>query len=215
MKNFSLIILSLIISCCAYAQDPLNILKNSPFKNTFNSGNVEKAIEELSDVWKIEGNGVSFIITVENLPLSASEILDCAKEYLEEAYRPSKYEIENLNTEKSFVIGKGEFNNFETYSAFPNQYSFNCEHHIRIDAKEGRARLCFSVNEYEYIRTNGNKNERVKIKVKEVSPADPNADSSRKMYNKVFLSMAKLAMSTLYDIQETLKSRSSADVGDW
>lgn len=176
---------------------------------------MEKSIQELSNIWKTEGNGVSFVITVDSLPLSASDILAYSTEYLDEAYRPSKYEIERLDPEKGFVIGKGEFNNFESYAAFPNQYSFNCEHHLRIDSKEGRARVCLSIEEYDVLRTNGNKSERNKVKIKDVSPANPGAETSQKMYNKVFLSVAKLAISTLYDIRETLKSKSSTDIEDW
>lgn len=191
------------------------ILKNSPFKNTFNSANVERAIEELSQIWKVDGNAVSFVITVDNLPLSATEIVKYSKEYLEEAYLPSKYSIESLDLEKPYVVGKGEFNNFESYAAFPNQYTFNCEHHLRIDGKKGRARICFSLTEYDILRINGNNNERFKTKLIEVSPANPNSDSSNKMYNKAFLSMAKLAISTMYDIQDMLKSKTSSEIEEW
>ncbi len=215
MKNHNLIIslLLLLVSGSAYSQN--SILDNSPFKNTFNSSRVEEAIRELSNVWKVDDKGVSFIITVDSLSLSASEIIAYSKEYLEEAYQYSKYNVENVNAERAFVISKREFNNFETYAAFPNQYSFNCEHHLRIDAKEGRARICFIVTEYDLLRINGNISERNKIKVKDVSPANPNADSSRKMYNKAFLAMAKLAVTTLYDIRETLKSKVAVTVEDW
>lgn len=213
MKNTILILFLLLVSGSLHAQNA--ILRNSPFKNTFNSSAVEQSIKELSDVWKVDGNGVSFVITVDSLSLSSSEILSYAKEYLEEAYQFSKYEIENLNAEKAFVIGKGEFNNFETYAAFPNQYTFNCEHHLRVDAKDGRARICFMVTEYDLLRTNGNKEERNKVKVKDVSPANPDAETSRKMYNKAFLAMAKLAVSTLYDIREMLRSKVTSEVEDW
>lgn len=213
MKDTIIILLLLLVSGSLHAQNA--ILRNSPFRNTFNSSAVEQSIKELSDVWKVDGNGVSFVITVDSLSLSSSEILSYAREYLEEAYQFSKYEIENLNAEKAFVIGKGEFNNFETYAAFPNQYTFNCEHHLRVDAKDGRARICFMVTEYDLLRINGNKEERNKVKVKDVSPANPDADTSRKMYNKAFLAMAKLAVSTLYDIREMLKSKVTSEVEDW
>lgn len=216
MKKINIIIALLFVFCCANAQNAKNsILKNSPFKNTFNSENVEQSIRELSDIWKADANGVSFVITVDSLPLSPSEIIKYSKEYLEEAYRPSKYEIETLDDEKYLVIGKGAFNNFESYAAFPNQYTFNCEHRIRIDAKQGRARLCFSMTDYDVIKINGNKNERNLVKVKDVSPVNTNADTSRKMYNKAFLSMAKLAITTLYDIKDMLKSKTTIETVDW
>lgn len=216
MKKINIIIALLFVFCCANAQNAKNsILKNSPFKNTFNSENVEQSLRELSDIWKADANGVSFVITVDSLPLSVKEIIKYSKEYLEEAYRPSKYEIETLDDEKYLVIGKGAFNNFESYAAFPNQYTFNCEHRIRIDAKQGRARLCFSMTDYDIIKINGNKNERNLVKVKDVSPVNANADTSRKMYNKAFLSMAKLAITTLYDIKDMLKSKTTIETVDW
>lgn len=216
MKKLVFVLLTFILTLSVDAQDPLNsILKNSPFKNTFNSSNVENAIQELSTVWKVDANGVTFVITVDSLPLSSSEIIAYSKEYLEEAYRPSKYEIESMNIEKAVVIGEGQFNNFDTYAAFPNQYTFNCHLHLRVDAKEGRARISFSITEYEVLRTNGNIAERTNVKVKDVSPANPDADNSRKMYNKVFLSLAKLAMETMYDLRDNLKSKISSETEDW
>lgn len=215
MNKYLFLLFSLLVTCNLQAQDPINsILKNSPFKNTFNSSSVEQSIRELSDIWKVDKDGISFVITVDSLVISPDEIINYAKEYLEEAYRPSKYSIENLNTEKRFVIGAGEFNNFESYAAFPNQYSFNCEHKLRVDAKEGRARISLSFTDYDVLRINGNINERTKIKVKEVSPANPNSDSS-KMYNKAFLSVAKLAITTLYDIREMLYTKNSDESIDW
>lgn len=86
---------------------------------------------------------------------------------------------------------------------------------FRVDAKEGRARLCFTVFEYDVLRINGNNNERKKINVMDVYPSNPNEDSSRKMYGKVFLTMAKFAMGTLLDLQETLKSKQSSVIEDW
>lgn len=216
MKNFITLFLSLFFTCNIYAQDAINnILKNTPFKNTFNSANVEQAINELSDIWKVNENNVSFSITVDDLPLNATEILNYSKEYLEEAYRPSKYSIEKINTEKKYVIGKGEFNNFESYAIFPNQYTFFCEHTLRIDAKDGKARITFIVPEYDVLRINGNYSERNKVKLKDVSPANPNSDSSHKMYNKVFLTLAKITLATMYDIRDVLKSKSSSELEDW
>lgn len=76
MKKINVIFILLFVVCCVYAQDPVNsILKNSPFKNTFNSKNVEQSIKQLSDIWKVDGNGVSFVLIVDSLPLSSSEII--------------------------------------------------------------------------------------------------------------------------------------------
>ena len=172
MNKLLFILFSFLVSYNLYAQDSgKSILKNTPFKNSFNSSSVEQSIRELSDIWKIENDGISFVIIVDSLSISPDEIINYSKEYLEEAYRPAKYSIENLNTEKRFVIGTGEFNNFESYAAFPNQYSFNCEHRLRIDAKDNKARICLSMTEYDVLRINGNKNERTKVKIQKYANA--------------------------------------------
>lgn len=216
MKYFITSILVLLLHVGCFAQSPVSsILKGTPFKNTFNGADVEQAIKELSHIYKVDDNGVSFVITVDSLPLSAQEIYEYSREYLKEAYKLTKYNIETENQEKGFVIGRGEFNNFEQYAAFPNQYNFSCEHILRIDAKEGRARVCITVKEHDILRTNGNKTERNKVDIKVVSPINPDAENSKKMYNKVFLALAKLSITTLYDVKDTLKSKQSSEVEDW
>lgn len=216
MKHIAFAFVLLALGCNCWAQEfGSTILENSPFKNTFNSSNVEKAISELSGIYKVEDGKVYFTIIVDSLPLSSSEILDYTKNYLEEAYRHSKYEITHLNTEKSIVIGSGEFFNFETYAIFPNQYSFTCKHFIRIDTKEGRARLCVYADVYDVRRTNGNIYEQKDVKIADVAPLNPDNDKAKKMYKKAFLAFAKLVVHTLYEIRDELKSKQETKVEEW
>lgn len=216
MKYIALFVILFLATFNCYAQDfGTTLLENSPFKNTFNSANVNKAISELSHIYKLNNGNASFVIVVDSLPLSSSEILDCAKAYLEEAYKNTKYEIENISTDNFFIIGRGEFCNFESYAAFPNQYSFTCEHRLRIDAKDGRARLCLYANEYNIHRINGNIEEDENVKISDVAPLNPDNDQSKKMYKKAFLALAKLAVCTLYEIRDELKSKQVVKVEEW
>lgn len=216
MKHIALAIILLMLGCKCQAQEfGSTILQNSPFKNTFNSSSVEDAISELSSIYKVEDGKVTFTIIVDSLPLSSSEILDYAKEYLEEVYQHSKYEIVHLNTEKSLVIGSGEFFNFEQYAIFPNQYSFTCKHFLRIDTKEGRARLCVYADEYDIRRTNGNIYEQKDVKITDVAPLNPDNGKAEKMYKKAFLAFAKLVVYTLYELRDELKSKQETKVEEW
>lgn len=84
MKHIAFAFVLLALGCNCWAQEfSSTILENSPFKNTFNSSNVEKAISELSSIYKVEDGKVYFTIIVDSLPLSSSEILDYTKSYLE------------------------------------------------------------------------------------------------------------------------------------
>jgi len=50
---------------------------------------------------------------IENLPLTAGEIYEYSLEFLEEAYKITKYDITQQNSAKKFIVGEGEFSSFE------------------------------------------------------------------------------------------------------
>lgn len=202
----------LLLVHLATAQD---FLKNTPFKNTFNARNVEKAIEGLKDYYKVENGGVSFIQIIDSLSHSASSIYGFAGEYFEETYKITKYEVQQNNAEKAFIIGEGEFNAFESYAAYPNQYTFTCNPSLRIDAKDGKARVCVSVRKYHQIRTNGNIREEKDVDITDVSPVNPGNGESEKMYNKVFLALARKALEVFEDFSDFIHNKQSEDIEDW
>ena len=192
-----------------------NILKNTPLKNTFNMKDVEKAIEGMKEYYKVENGGVSFIQVIDSLPHDASSIHAFSAEYLNETYKITKYKILQENQENKFIIGEGEFNAFEVFAAYPNQYTFTCKPSLRIDAKDGRVRICVSVKNYEQIRTNGNIKEDKSVNLPDISPLNPNNDEHRKMYNKVFLAFAKKAVEVIQDFSDYIHNKQSDNVGDW
>ena len=192
-----------------------NSTKSSPFKNTFNTKDVQKAIEGMKDYYKVENGGVSFIQIIDSLPHNASSIYAFAVEYFEETYKITKYEVRQNNAEKAFITGEGEFNAFEKYAAYPNQYTFTCNPTLRIDAKDGKARVCVSVKEYHQIRTNGNIKEEKDVDIADVSPINQGNDDSEKMYNKVFLALAKKALEIFEDFSDFIDNKQAEDIEDW
>lgn len=213
MKRYALI----LTACLLFAQlaSAQEFLKNSPFKNTFNTKDVQKAIEKLKECYKVENGGVSFIQIIDSLPHNASAIHSFAAEYFDETYKITKYEVRQNNPEKCFIIGEGEFNSFESYAAYPNQYIFTCNPDLRIDAKDGRVRLCIYVKEYKQIRSNGNIREEKEVNVTDVSPVNPDNDDSEKMYNKVFLALAQKAFEVFEDFSDFIHDKRSEDIEDW
>lgn len=213
MKRSALFLAAcLLLAQLATAQE---FLKNTPFKNTFNAKDVQKAIEGLKNHYKVENGGVSFIQVIDSLLLNTSSIYNFAAEYVQETYKITKYEVRQNNAEKAFIIGEGEFSTFESYAAYPNQYTFTCNPFLRIDAKDGKVRVCLSVKEYCQIRINGNIREEKKVNVTDVSPLNPDNDDSEKMYKKVFLALAKKAFEVFEDFSDFICSKQSENIEDW
>lgn len=204
------------ISVCMFFMQQVTaqeFLKNSPFKNTFNAKDVQKAIDKIKDCYKVENGAVSFIQTIDDLPHKATTVYPYALKYMTESYKITKYKILQNNPERGFVIGEGEFNAFESYAAYPNQYLFTCNPSLRIDAQDGVIRVCVSVKSYDQIRTNGNIKEDKDINVVDVSPINPDNDDSKKMYNKVFLSLAFIAKEVIEDFNSYIHNHlSNTDV---
>lgn len=194
--------------------DAQNFLKNTPFKNTFNQGDVKKAINALSDFYRVENDEVHFVQIVDSLPLKAPEVYNFTAEYMKDAYKITKYDIIQDNPEKGMIIGRGEFNAFESYAAFPNQYTFTCNPILRIDVKDGKARVCVIIKTYAQIRVNGNVKEDKEVKLIDVSPIN-SVSESEKMYNKVFLAVAKKALDVVSEYEEFIRGKQSDDIGDW
>ena len=209
---------TIILSVClllVQAVSAQGFLKNSPLKNTFNTSDVKSAIEGMKDTYKVENGGVSFIQIVDSLPHNAAAIYGFAVEYLNETYKITKYEILQENPDKCFIIGEGEFNAFETYAIYPHQYTFTCNPTLRIDAKDGKARVCISLKQYNQLRTNGNIREEKKVNVTDVSPLNADSDESEKMYNKIFLAFAKKTLEVFEDFEEFIRNKQSEDIGEW
>ena len=213
MKKHTIILsLCLLLVQAASAQ---GFLRKSLLKNTFNTNDVKDAIEKMKDIYKVENGGVSFIQIVDSLPHNAAAIYAFATEYMNETYKITKYEILQENPDKRFIIGEGEFNAFESYAAYANQYTFTCNPTLRIDAKDGKARVCVSLKKYEQIRTNGNIREEKDVNVTDVSPLSPGNDDSEKMYNKVFLAFARKTLEVFEDFEEFIRDKQSEDIGEW
>lgn len=99
--------------------------------------------------YKVDNNGnVIFEKTIENLPLNKDQIYKAAIEYLENAYKDTKYEIVENSAEKGFVTGQGNLVNFHEQGGLLKSVTYALKFYLRADAKDNRARLRLIARSY-------------------------------------------------------------------
>lgn len=171
--------------------------------------------EESNITYEVKNGDVHFIRIVENLPLTAEEIYDYSLEFIEEAYKITKYQVTQQNRVKGFVVGEGEYLSFESRGNMITQYVFNCKHALRVDCKEGRARISVIVKEYDInIERTGSRNVWHKPLV-DVAPINKGNGIDVGMYEDAFYHLKKIVNKSVSQLEESLRSKQSSDAGDW
>lgn len=92
---------------------------------------------------------VVFTSTLESLPLTMAEIYQSALTYLNEAYKDTKYDIIEESPDRGFVVGQGKMLGFHQQSGLIKSSTYSMKFNLRVDAKDGRARIQFIVRNYQ------------------------------------------------------------------
>lgn len=165
----------------------------------------------------VEKNGDIMISQiVEGLAIQKNEILSVALKYMEDAYKDTKYKIVINSLENGVVAGEGEYLQFHEDRIFPSSYFLNAPITLRVDAKEGRARISVILSYYTGKRTNINTSEDIRDRISEYQPVNESQTERRKLYNAAFPVLFQKAQKTLKEVEEVLKStRSSIPDTDW
>lgn len=165
----------------------------------------------------VEKNGDIMISQiVEGLAIQKNEILSVALKYMEDAYKDTKYKIVINSLENGVVAGEGEYLQFHEDRIFPSSYFLNAPITLRVDAKDGRARISVILSYYTGKRTNINTSEDICDRISEYQPVNESQTERRKLYNAAFPVLFQKAQKTLKEVEEVLKStRSSIPDTDW
>lgn len=165
----------------------------------------------------VEKNGDIMISQiVDGLAIQKNEILSVALKYMEEAYKDTKYKIVINSLENGVVAGEGEYLQFHEDRIFPSSYFLNAPITLRVDAKDGRARISVILSYYTGKRTNINTSEDIRDRISEYQPVNESQTERRKLYNAAFPVLFQKAQKTLKEVEEVLKStRSSIPDTDW
>lgn len=165
----------------------------------------------------VEKNGDIMISQiVDGLAIQKNEILSVALKYMEDAYKDTKYKIVINSLENGVVAGEGEYLQFHEDRIFPSSYFLNAPITLRVDAKDGRARISVILSYYTGKRTNINTSEDIRDRISEYQPVNESQTERRKLYNAAFPVLFQKAQKTLKEVEEVLKStHSSIPDTDW
>ena len=161
------------------------------------------------------GNVVVYKI-VEGLALQRDDIYLAALKYLENAYKDTKYIIVINSKENGVVAGEGEYLQFHEDNFFPYSYFLNAPFTLRVDTKDGRAKLSIILSYYTGKRSNINESIDIHDQVSAFQPVNEDESEHRKLYTKAFQKLYEKISKTLNEVETVLKStRSSLPETDW
>ena len=161
------------------------------------------------------GNVVVYKI-VEGLALQRDDIYLAALKYLENAYKDTKYKIVINSKENGVVAGEGEYLQFHEDNFFPYSYFLNAPFTLRVDTKDGRAKLSIILSYYTGKRSNINESIDIHDQVSAFQPVNEDESEHRKLYTKAFQKLYEKISKTLNEVETVLKStRSSLPETDW
>lgn len=153
---------------------------------------------------------------VEGLALQRDEIYSAALKYLENAYKDTKYKIVINSKENGVVAGEGEYLQFHEDNFFPYSYFLNAPFTLRVDTKDGRAKLSIILSYYTGKRSNINESIDIHDRVSSFQPVNDDESEHRKLYTKAFQKLYEKILKTLNEVETVLKStRSSLPETDW
>ena len=161
------------------------------------------------------GNVVVYKI-VEGLALQRDDIYLAALKYLENAYKDTKYKIVINSKENGVVAGEGEYLQFHEDNFFPYSYFLNAPFTLRVDTKDGCAKLSIILSYYTGKRSNINESIDIHDQVSAFQPVNEDESEHRKLYTKAFQKLYEKISKTLNEVETVLKStRSSLPETDW
>jgi hypothetical protein len=153
----------------------------------------------------VQGN-VSVLKILEKMNCKKSDIYKLSQYYLENAYKEMKYTITDADDVNGVVIGRGKYENFFSMNSFPNTYYLDAEITVRIDAKDGRARIIISAEKYSGRRINGNNKDLISDKIVDFEPINKTNEKYKRLYTKAFQVLISRMRKTACDIENYLNT---------
>ena len=152
----------------------------------------------------------------EGLALQKHDIYMAAQKYMKDAYKDTKYKIVINSLENAVVAGEGEYLQFHEDNFFPYSYFLNAPILLRVDAKDGRARISIILSYYTGKRSNINETINIHDRISEFQPINESQTEKRKLYTKAFSVLYQKCQETLKEVEEVLRAtRSSVPDTDW
>ena len=187
MKKLSLIILITLIGTLSYGQS------------------AKEMLAEIDGKWELDDNGnVTIVKVIEAQELKKEEIFNRALNYFTYNYVSGKSVIQTQDKENGLIVGKGVYNDVHIGMSLITTY-VDAWHILRVDVKDGRARIIVTLTEYEKKIVGGNTPPTyVTMKVAQEYPINPKGGQKTVM-TKAFYKSFKKANETLDAVEKAIK----------
>ena len=167
--------------------------------------------------YSVDKNGdvvVSKII--EGLSLQRGDIYSAARKYMEDAYKDTKYKIVADSPENGVVGGEGLYLAFYEANFFPFSYFLDAPFLLRVDAKDGRARVSIVLSYYTGKRQNINETVNIHDRVSDYQPVNESSSEHKKLYGKAFGVLFAKCQKTLKEVEDAIRTaRVVESDSDW
>lgn len=171
----------------------------------------KEAIAAIQDQYEVSNGEVVFTKTIEGINATKDEIYSRALAYFATAYKSANDVIQMQDKEAGTIIGKGIFTVSKSTAFIVSKYL--CDHTLRIDAKDGRARVIIALSKYKNYDTPPNI---LEMNVVNTYPIAEKPQGSKKYYADIFLKAYNEIQESFSKIESDLKQDSASSVSsDW
>lgn len=179
---------------------------------------VKLMLKEIEDQWSVDDNGnITYQAVIEVPGMTKEDIYNRSLAFFIYNYSSGKSVIQTQEKENGLLIGKGLYTNVHVGVTIVNTY-IDTWHILRVDIKEGRARILLTLTEYEKKVTGGNTPPSYfSIKISEEYPVNPKG-MFKTVNGKGFYYSHKRALNTLERIEIAIKEGTTSkefEDADW
>lgn len=169
---------------------------------------------EIDSLCKVEDNKVVFTKIIEDINGNRDEIYQRALIYFANAYKSANDVIQMKDKDAGTIIGKGIFTVYE--SSGLSSETVKCDHTLRIDAKDNRARIVLSVQQYD-IHISAISAQSLPTNYKwEITEVYPFTKKRKRGFSKIYEGLCNTVNTVFSDIEKSLKAESSiVNDTDW
>jgi hypothetical protein len=192
MRKISLLLIMTLLSVLSFGQS------------------AKEMLAEIDGKWQLDDNGnVTIVKIVEAPDLKKDEIFNRALNYFTYNYVSGKSVIQTQDKENGLIVGKGIYDNVHIGMSIVTTY-VDAWHILRVDVKDGRARVIVTLTEYEKKIVGGNTPPSYStMKVAQEYPINPKGGQKTVM-TKAFYKAFKKANNTLDAVEKAIKEGSTS-----
>jgi hypothetical protein len=163
----------------------------------------EDKLKEFDGLYKVENTDIIFYTVIDGLNSPKDELFVTALSYFAINYNSANDVIQLNDKDAGLIIAKGIF---QIESGIVNTF---CDHTIRIDVKEGRARIILTVSQYKYSNSNDI------VNIVDTKPIAEKSKYFTKPYVSRFISLCETVKFTFDNIEQLLKKQGETINEDW